>query len=230
MRFIDISPEKNYMPKERKVKIAPSILSADFSCLDKEIKKVEAAGADMLHIDVMDGHFVPNITVGPVVVKYIRKVTKLPLDVHLMIEEPEKFVDAFVNAGSDMLTVHIEAISAKRYALYANRLKAKGIKAGISVNPATALSRIKPLLNIADFVLIMSVNPGFSGQEFIPSALSKIRNLRSFFYGDITVDGGINDKVAGDVIRAGANILAAGSYIFGAKDAKTAIERIRNAR
>lgn len=230
MRFIDISPEKNYMPKERKIKIAPSILSADFSCLDKEIRKVEAAGADMLHIDVMDGHFVPNITIGPVVVKYIRRVTKLPLDVHLMIEDPGEFIDEFIKAGSDMITAHIETINAKRYALYAKRLKSKGIKVGISLNPPTPLSKIEPLFNIVDFVLVMSVNPGFSGQEFIPSALTKIRNLRSIFNGDIAVDGGVNDRVAGDIIKAGANILAAGSYIFGAKDAKTAIERIRNAR
>lgn len=212
-----------------RIKIAPSILSADFSCLDKQIRKVEKAGADMLHIDIMDGHFVPNITIGPVVVKYIRKVTKLPLDVHLMIEEPQKFIEDFVKAGSDMITVHIETINAKRYPLYAKRLKSKGIKAGISLNPATSLSKIEPLLDTVDFVLIMSVNPGFSGQEFIPSVLPKIRELRSVFAGDIAVDGGINDKVAKSVIKAGANILAAGSYIFGAKNIKLAIERIRNA-
>jgi len=213
-----------------KIKVAPSILSADFSCLGKEIKKVELAGADMLHIDVMDGHFVPNITIGPAVVKYIRRVTKLPLDVHLMIERPEKFVDEFVKAGSDMITMHIETISAKRYALYAKRLKTKGIKAGISLNPATPLSRIKPVLDFVDFVLVMSVNPGFSGQAFIPEVLPKIRELRSIFGGDISVDGGVNDNVAGSIIRAGANILAAGSYVFGAKNTRLAIERIRNAR
>jgi len=213
-----------------RIKIAPSILSADFTCLGREIKKVELAGADMLHIDVMDGHFVPNITIGPVVVKYIRRVTKLPLDVHLMIENPEKFIDDFVRAGSDMITVHIEAINAKRYMLYAKRLKSKGIKVGISLNPATPLSKIKPLLDIVDFVLIMSVNPGFSGQAFIPEVLPKIKELRSIFGGDISVDGGVNDKVAGSIIKAGANILAAGSYIFGAMNTKLAIERIRNAK
>jgi len=212
-----------------KIKIAPSILSADFSCLDRQINKVESAGADMLHIDVMDGHFVPNITIGPVVVKYIRRVTKLPLDVHLMIENPEKFIDDFVQAGGDMITVHIEAINAKRYMLYAKRLKSKGIKVGISLNPATPLSKIKPLLDIVDFVLVMSVNPGFSGQAFIPEVLPKIKELRSIFGGDISVDGGVNDKVAGSIIKAGANILAAGSYIFGAMNTKLAIERIRNA-
>jgi len=213
-----------------RIKIAASILSADFSCLDREIKKVESAGADMLHIDVMDGHFVPNITIGPVVVKYIRRVTKLPLDVHLMIENPEKFIDDFVRAGSDMITVHIEAINAKRYMLYAKRLKSRGIKVGISLNPATPLSKIKPLLDIVDFVLVMSVNPGFSGQAFIPEVLPKIKELRSIFDGDISVDGGVSDKVAGSIIKAGANILAAGSYIFGAMNTKLAIERIRDAR
>lgn len=213
-----------------KIKIAPSILSADFSRLDREIRKVERAGADMLHIDVMDGRFVPNITIGPVVVKYIRRVTNMPLDVHLMIEDPQNFLDAFTRAGSDMITMHIETIDPGSYALYAKRLKAKGVKPGISLNPATPLSKIKGLLKYADFVLVMSVNPGFSGQEFIPSALTKIKELRSIFKGDIAVDGGVNDKVAGSIIRAGANILAAGSYVFGAKNVKAAIERIRNAR
>ncbi len=212
------------------IKIAPSLLSADFSCLSKEIKRVEAAGADMLHIDVMDGHFVPNITIGPVVVKYIRRVTKLPLDVHLMIENPQNYVDSFVAAGSDMITLHIEAISKAKLKTQKAKLKKKGIKLGISLNPATPITKIKPVLKIVDFILVMSVNPGFGGQEFIPAALSKIRKLRSIFKGDISVDGGVNDKVAGKLIKAGANILASGSYIFSAKNTKAAIERIRNAR
>jgi len=211
------------------IKIAPSILSADFSCLERQIRKVERAGADMLHIDVMDGHFTPNITIGPVVVEFIRRVTRLPLDVHLMIEEPEKFIPDFVRAGSDMITVHIETISAKRYARCAKGLKSKGIKTGVSLNPATPLSKIKPLLDTVDFVLIMSVNPGFSGQAFIPAVLPKIKELRSIFGGDISVDGGVNDKVAPGLIKAGANILASGSYIFGAKDTKLAIKRLRYA-
>jgi len=215
--------------RSRTIKVAPSILSADFSCLGQEIKKVELAGADMLHIDVMDGHFVPNITIGPVVVKYIRQATKLPLDVHLMIENPEKFIDDFVKAGSDMITVHIEVINAIRYTLNAKRLKSKGIKAGISLNPATPLSRIKDVLGFVDFVLVMSVNPGFSGQAFIPAVLPKIKELRSIFDGDISVDGGVNDRVAGSIIKAGANILAVGSYVFGAKNTRLAIERLRNA-
>lgn len=213
-----------------KIKIAPSILSADFSCLDKEIKRVELAGADMLHIDVMDGHFVPNITIGPVVVKYIRKITRLPLDVHLMIKKPEKFIDDFVRAGSNMLTLHIETISASGFRLQATRLRKKKVKIGISLNPATPLSKIKPVLDRVDFVLVMSVNPGFSGQKFIPQVLPKIKQLRSIFKGDISVDGGVNERVAGRLIKAGANILAAGSYVFGAQDPKLAIKRLRNAR
>lgn len=213
-----------------KIKVAPSLLSADFSCLEREIKKVESAGADLLHIDVMDGHFVPNITIGPVVVKYIRKVTKLPLDVHLMIENPQQYIDSFISAGSDMLTVHIEAVSRNGLRAMSKELRAKGVKFGISLNPATPLAKIKPVLGLADFILVMSVNPGFGGQEFIPGVLSKIKQLRSIFKGDIGVDGGINERTAKLVIRAGANVLAAGSYIFAAKNKVGAIERIRNAR
>ncbi|MFA5089704.1 MAG: ribulose-phosphate 3-epimerase [Candidatus Omnitrophota bacterium] len=213
-----------------RIKIAPSILSADFSCLAKEIKKVEAAGADMLHIDVMDGHFVPNITIGPVVVGHIRKVTSLPLDVHLMIEEPGKLIDSFIQAGSDMITVHIETVSAAWLNKMGKSLRRQGIKLGLSLNPGTPLSRIAGCLRAVDFILVMSVNPGFSGQEFISSVLPKIKKLRSIFERDISVDGGINEKSAKYVIKAGANILAAGSYIFGAEDTRAAIERIRNAR
>jgi len=212
-----------------KVLVAPSILSADFSCLKDQIKKVDRAGADMLHIDVMDGHFVPNITIGPVVVKYIRKITKLPLDVHLMIKNPQKYIPVFVEAGSDMITMHVEAISARSFSLCAVALKKKNIKVGISLNPGTPLKKIKPYLKAADFVLVMSVNPGFGGQNFMPVAVDKIRQLRAIFEGDISVDGGINNITAKRVIDAGANILAAGSFIFGSSNVKSAIERIRNA-
>ena len=212
-----------------RIKVAPSILSADFSCLQKEIKKVELAGADMLHIDIMDGHFVPNITIGPVVVKYIKRHTKLPLDVHLMIENPLGLIDAFISAGSDMITVHIETITKAKIRVLRNKLKVKGIKLGVSLNPNTPLVKIKGVLNLVDFVLVMSVYPGFSGQLFIPKVLPKIKVLRSIFNGDIAVDGGINFESAKLIVDAGANILAAGSYIFGAKNVRRAIERIRNA-
>lgn len=213
-----------------KIKIAPSILSADFSCLGKEIIKAEAAGADLFHIDVMDGHFVPNITIGPAVVKDIRKLTKLPLDVHLMIEQPQKFIGSFADAGSDMLTVHIETVTKAELRSESLELRKRGIKLGISLNPATPLSRITPLLGIVDFVLVMSVNPGFGGQRFIPAVLPKIRKLRSIFEGDISVDGGINAQTAKAAVRAGANILACGSHIFNSKNYKQTIRRLRCAK
>jgi ribulose-phosphate 3-epimerase len=213
-----------------KIKVAPSILSADFSNLKKEIRKVEAAGADLLHVDVMDGHFVPNITIGPVVVKDLHKITRLPLDVHLMIENPEKFVEAFLKAGSDMITVHIETLSKSKLKSLKSKLKSRGVKLGISLNPATPIRKIKEVLPWIDFILVMSVNPGFGGQEFIPQVLPKIRQLRYIFRGDIAVDGGINEETAGQAIKAGANILAAGSYIFRSKNYKEAIRRLRCAR
>ena len=210
-----------------KIKVAPSLLSADFSALAKDIRKVERAGADMLHVDIMDGHFVPNITIGPVVVKYMRKVSKLPLDVHLMIKNPKKYVSSFIAAGSDMITVHIETVSLKEIKAIAKELKNKGLKFGVSLNPGTSLSKIKPVLKYVDFVLVMSVNPGFGGQAFIPSALTKIKELRKIFKKDIAVDGGIN-SVTGKLVKdAGANILAAGSYIFGAKNVKKAIDSLK---
>ena len=210
-----------------RIKIAPSVLSSDFSKLGAELKKVERAGADLIHVDVMDGHFVPNITIGPVVVKYLRKATSLPLDVHLMIENPAKYVDDFVKAGSDMITVHIETLGLGELAAIAKKLKAKGVKLGISLNPATPLAKIKKTLPLVDFVLVMSVNPGFSGQAFIPGAIKKVKELRAIFKKDISVDGGINHQTAKLVRDAGANILAAGSYIFGAKNTKKAINSLR---
>ncbi len=207
--------------------VAPSLLSADFSALAKDIKKVERSGADMLHVDVMDGHFVPNITIGPVVVKYVRKVTRLPLDVHLMIRNPGKYLEPFVSAGSDMITVHIETVSLKEIKAMSSKLKGKGVKFGVSLNPATALNKIKPALKYVDFVLVMSVNPGFGGQAFIPSVLGKIRELRKIFKKDIAVDGGINSETGKLARKAGANILAAGSYIFGAKNVRKAIQSLR---
>jgi len=210
-----------------KIKVAASLLSADFGTLAREIRKVERAGADMLHVDIMDGHFVPNITIGPVVVKYMRKATRLPLDVHLMIKNPKKYINSFAAAGSDMLTVHIEAVPMKDIRSISKALKVKKIKFGVSLNPETPLEKIKPCLRLADFVLVMSVNPGFGGQAFIPSALAKIRELRRIFRKDIAVDGGINAATGKLAKEAGANILAAGSYIFGAKNIKKAIESLR---
>lgn len=210
-----------------KIKIAPSILSADFSNLASELKKVQRAGADLIHVDVMDGHFVPNITIGPVVIKYMRQATNLPLDVHLMIENPAKYIGAFVNAGSDMITVHIETVTFKKLVAIAKGLKGKGVKLGISLNPETPLIKIRKSLPLVDFVLVMSVNPGFGGQAFNPRAINKIKELRAIFKKDISVDGGINNITAKLAKDAGANVLAAGSYIFGAKNTKKAINSLR---
>jgi ribulose-phosphate 3-epimerase len=213
-----------------KILVAPSLLSADFSRLASDIHQVEKAGADLLHVDVMDGHFVPNITIGPVVVKDIRKVTALPLEAHLMIENPGRFIGAFVKAGSNMITVHIETVNKQELLNIKKELDAAGVKLGISLNPPTPLENIKGVLDIVDFVLIMSVNPGFGGQEFITGAIDKIRELREIFPKDIAVDGGINDKTAQLVVDAGANILAAGSYIFKSTDYSKAIRSLRCAK
>jgi ribulose-phosphate 3-epimerase len=216
---------------ERKIKVAPSILSADFSRLGEEIRAVEAAGADIIHIDVMDGHFVPNITIGPLIVQAARKVTKLPLDVHLMIENPELYLADFVKAGADYLTVHAEA-AYHLHRLVQSMREHKGLKAAVSLNPATPLEMLDYVLGDLDMVLIMSVNPGFGGQAFIPSQLDKIRALRKRIDDrnlsvEIEVDGGVKTDNATAIAAAGADILVAGSAIFGAKDYKTAIQGIR---
>lgn len=208
---------------KKKIQIAPSILSADFSCLEKEMKQIESI-VDMWHIDVMDGHFVPNITIGPLVVKSLKPKTKLPLDVHLMISEPGKFIDDFVKAGSDLITIHFEAVPEPEKIL--QTIKNKGRKCGLSINPETPIEKIKPYLKMVDLVLIMSVHPGFGGQEFIESSVGKIVELRSIYDGKISVDGGINDITAKKVISAGVDILVAGNYIFSAKDRRSAVKKL----
>ena len=215
----------------RTVKIAPSILSADFSRLGEEIRAVEAAGADIIHVDVMDGHFVPNITIGPLVVEACRKVTKLPLDVHLMIENPERYIADFAKAGADYITVHAEA-AYHLHRLIQNIREHKGVKAAVSLNPATPLDALDYVLPDLDMVLIMSVNPGFGGQAFIPSQLDKIRTLRKRIDDrklnlEIEVDGGVKPGNAAEIAAAGADILVAGSAVFGAKDYAAAIRGIR---
>jgi ribulose-phosphate 3-epimerase len=209
----------------RRVLIAPSLLAADFGNLSAEIRSVEEAGADLLHLDIMDGHFVPNITIGPAVVSAIRVQTKLPLSVHLMIENPDKYISVFAKSGSNYLTAHIEACPDPSKTL--NLIKSSGLKAGIALNPKTGLESIKDVLKELDLVLFMTVEPGFGGQSFIPSVLSKIYQLRQIWDGDIEVDGGINQQTAGEVIKAGANILVAGTAIFGAKDRRKAIGALR---
>jgi ribulose-phosphate 3-epimerase len=215
----------------KKIKIAPSILSADFSRLGDEIRAVEAAGADIIHVDVMDGHFVPNITIGPLIVEAARRATKLPLDVHLMITNPELYIADFARAGADYLAVHVET------AFHLHRLvqsirEHQGVKAAVSLNPATPLSSLDHILPDLDMVVIMSVNPGFGGQSFIPSAMDKIRQLRKRIDGlglrtEIEVDGGVKPENAAEVIAAGADILVAGSAVFGKKDYRSAIQSIR---
>ncbi|MDA8161390.1 MAG: ribulose-phosphate 3-epimerase [Desulfobacteraceae bacterium] len=212
------------------IMIAPSILSADFSRLGDEIAAVEKAGADAIHIDVMDGCFVPNITIGPLVVEAIRPVTKLPLDVHLMIDAPDRYIDAFARAGASWITVHVEACTHLHRTI--QKIKEHGLKAGAVLNPATPPASLEYCLEDLDIVLVMSVNPGFGGQRFIASALRKIRALRDMIADkeaaiDIEVDGGINQDTISGAAKAGARIMVAGSAIFGSSDYKETMDRLK---
>jgi ribulose-phosphate 3-epimerase len=216
----------------RSIKIAPSILSADFMRLGQEVAEAEAAGADYIHVDVMDGHFVPNITLGPLVVKAVRRATSLPLDVHLMVEAPERYLDDFCAAGASGLTVHVETCPHLHRTV--QQIKELGCWAGVTLNPSTPATSLEEILPYVDLVLVMTVNPGFGGQSFIEGMLSKIRRVRAMLDGmgseaDVEVDGGIDPETAPRVIEAGANVLVAGSAIFAAGGIANAIARLRAA-
>ncbi|MCU1265547.1 MAG: ribulose-5-phosphate 3-epimerase [Acidobacteria bacterium] len=216
----------------RTIDIAPSILSADFSRLAEEIQRVEQAGAGILHVDVMDGHFVPNITVGLPVVKALSRVTKLPIDAHLMISEPGRYAAEFVKAGARMVSVHVEADAHLHRTVMS--IKTAGALAGAVINPATPLESLQEILEFVDYVLIMSVNPGFGGQKFIPTALDKVRRLRHLIDQRglpvrIEIDGGVDLKNIQQVVEAGAEIIVAGSAIFGAEDPGGAVRELREA-
>jgi len=212
------------------IKISPSILSADFSILGDEIKSLEKAGADLIHVDVMDGHFVQNITMGPPIIKMIRKCTKLPFDVHLMISPVEKYIKAFADAGSDIITIHPEATDNLKRAV--STIKSLGKKAGVSLNPKTPISALMDVINDIDLILIMSVNPGFAGQSFMSEVLPKVTELRKMINDkklkiDIEIDGGINFETAPLAVKAGANILVSGTTIFSGS-LKDNIQKLRN--
>jgi ribulose-phosphate 3-epimerase len=217
---------------ERPIRIAPSILAANFAELGEEVRKVEAAGADWIHVDVMDGHFVPNISIGPGVVKALRPVTELPLDVHLMIEAPERYIDEFVDQGADRVGVHVEACPHLHRTL--GQIREKGARASVTLNPATPASAIEPVLDICDQVLVMSVNPGFGGQSFIDAVLPKVETLRGWIDARgldvaLEIDGGIDAKTIGRAARAGADVFVAGTAIFKNPDYAAAIDSLREA-
>lgn len=212
--------------RHKNIKISPSILSCDFSKMGEEITQLIEAGADYIHFDVMDGHFVPNITIGPPIIASLRRFCSVPMDVHLMIDNPEEYVDSFADAGADIITVHIEATNHPHRLI--QHIKDIGCKAGIVLNPSTPESRIEFLVEDIDMVLVMTVNPGFGGQKFIPDMLRKIKAIRAMIEDrDLEVDGGIDEKTAPEVIKAGANILVAGSYIFNNSSYKASIKKLK---
>ena len=214
------------------VQIAPSILSADFAALGEAIAAAERGGADLIHVDVMDGHFVPNITIGPPVVKSLKRIAKVPLDVHLMIEEPDRFLDAFAEAGASMLSVHLEVLPHLHRTVHA--IKALGVKAGVVINPATPVASLSEIAGDVDYVLVMSVNPGFGGQTFIPRSESKVREVRALLdragnAAPVEIDGGIDRHTVGGVVAAGASIIVAGSAIFHTPDPERATRELKAA-
>ena len=210
------------------IRIAPSLLASDFTNLKSELARAEAAGADWHHVDVMDGHFVPNLSIGPPVVQSIKKVSGIPLDVHLMIENPGEWADIYAKAGADILSFHYEA-AAENFEATLNQFKDTGCKVGVALNPPCAAEVLKPYLKDIDMVLIMSVNAGFGGQSFMPEVLSKVSQLRDWGYdGDIQIDGGISDKTIGPCLAAGANVFVAGSYLYGADSMPEALQELHN--
>ena len=210
------------------IRIAPSLLASDFTNLKSELARAEAAGADWHHVDVMDGHFVPNLSIGPPVVQSIKKVSGIPLDVHLMIENPGEWADIYAKAGADILSFHYEA-AADNFEATLNQFKDTGCKVGVALNPPCGVEVLKPYLEDIDMVLIMSVNAGFGGQSFMPEVLSKVSQLREWGYdGDIQIDGGISNKTIGPCLAAGANVFVAGSYLYGADSMPEALQELHN--
>src|SRR3989338_7195254 len=214
----------------RRILVAPSLLACDFGRLAEEIRKVEEAGADWLHVDVMDAHFVPNLTIGPVVVEAIRRCSRLPLDVHLMLDHPAQYVTPFIDAGAHYLTVHVEAQGLRSEGVLRQTLasiRQAGARVGLSVRPRTAAEALRPFLDAVDLVLIMTVEPGFGGQAFMPEAVPKVQQVRAWFQGDLAVDGGINAETGRVCRQAGANVFVAGTYVFRSESYRSAIQSLR---